>query len=108
MRGKLLMVVGVAVGYVLGAKAGRSRYDDIKRAAGTLWSSRLVQHRVGKVEDYARAKAPDVLDFLSDGAKRLVSKAGRTAAAKRDSAKRDSAKRDSASGTTPTTAAETK
>jgi hypothetical protein len=29
MRGKILIVAGLAVGYVLGARAGRERYEDI-------------------------------------------------------------------------------
>lgn len=103
MRGKILIVVGVAVGYVLGAKAGRGRYDDIKRAADTVWSSKTVQHQVGKIEEYAKGKAPDVVDFLSDGAKKVVSQVGRPSSAKRASAKRESAKR-----SRPTTVAETK
>lgn len=78
MRGKLMLVTGIAVGYVLGAKAGRGRYDDIARIAGKLWRSPTVQHQVVKVEDYAKGKAPDVVDFLSDGAKKVVSQVGRS------------------------------
>ncbi len=90
MRGKLLVVVGVAVGYVLGAKAGRGRYDDIARVAGKFWSSKTVQQQVTKVEDYAKGKAPDVVDFLSDGAKKVVSQAGKRSAAKRTVSRKSS------------------
>ena len=49
--GKLGMVVGAAVGYVLGAKAGRERYDQITASARQL----LEQPQVKKVVDSARA-----------------------------------------------------
>lgn len=85
MRGKLLLVIGLAAGYVLGARAGRERYEDIKRAAGKLWNDPRVQHQVKQAEDFAKDKAPDVVEFLSDGAKRVVSQvsgSNRTAASK--------------------------
>lgn len=78
MRGKLLLVVGLAVGYVLGAKAGREKYEEIKRAAGNLWHDPRVQRQVKQAEDFAKDKAPDVVEFLSDGAKKVVSQVGGT------------------------------
>lgn len=33
MRGKILFATGIAVGYVLGTRAGRERYEQIKKAA---------------------------------------------------------------------------
>jgi hypothetical protein len=73
MRGKLLLVVGLGVGYVLGAKAGRERYNDIKRAAERFWGNPTVQHQVKNAEEYAKDKAPEVVEFLSDGAKKVAS-----------------------------------
>ncbi|MHC5794587.1 YtxH domain-containing protein [Lacisediminihabitans sp. FW035] len=77
MRGKLLLVVGLAAGYVLGAKAGRGRYEDIKRATSKLWGDPRVQRQVknveGRAKEFAKDKAPEVVDFLSDGAKKVVS-----------------------------------
>ena len=82
MRGKLLLVVGLAAGYVLGAKAGRGRYDAIKRASDKFWGDPRVQRQVQKVEgravEFAKDKAPEVVDFLSDGAKKIVSQASRS------------------------------
>lgn len=72
MRGKLLLVVGLAAGYVLGARAGRERYEDIKRVADKFWNSPGVQRQVRTVEDFARDKAPDVVGFLADGAKKVA------------------------------------
>lgn len=76
MRGKLLLVVGIGVGYVLGAKAGRQRYEDIKRGASKLWNDPRVQSKVKDAEGYAKDKAPEVVDFLSDGAKKVASQVG--------------------------------
>lgn len=81
MRGKILIVTGLAVGYVLGARAGRERYEQIKRVATKLWNDPRVQQQVDRVEDFAKDKAPDVVDFLSDNAKKVVSQV-RTSAKK--------------------------
>jgi len=80
MRGKILLVVGLAAGYVLGAKAGRGRYEDIKRATDKFWGDPRVQRQVKNVEgravDFAKEKASGVIDFLGDGAKKVVSRSG--------------------------------
>ena len=76
MRGKLLLVIGLAAGYVLGARAGRERYEDIKRAAGKLWNDPRVQHQVHQAGDFAKDKAPDVVEFLADGAKKVAAQVG--------------------------------
>lgn len=89
MRGKLLLVVGLAAGYVLGARAGRERYEDIKRTAAKLWNSPGVQRQVRTAEDFAKDKAPEVVGFLADGAKKVaaqVSGGARTASAKKATA----------------------
>ena len=79
MRGKLLLVVGLGVGYVLGAKAGRQRYVQIKRISDKIWNNPSVQRQVRTVEEYAKDKAPEVTDFLSDGAKKIATKVTKTA-----------------------------
>lgn len=68
MRGKILLVTGVAIGYVLGTRAGRERYEDIKAVAGKFWNSPRVQKNVHQAEDYVKEKAPEV-------AKSVVAKA---------------------------------
>ena len=79
MRGKILIVTGLAVGYVLGARAGRERYEQIKRTAAKFWNAPRVKHQVELVEDFAKDKAPDVVDFISDNAKKVVSQVRSTA-----------------------------
>ncbi len=84
MRGKLVLLIGIGIGYVLGARAGRERYEEIKRAVRGFWNDPRVQHQVQNVEEFAKDKAPDVVDFLGDTAKKVVQRkpaAGKTAGA---------------------------
>ena len=68
--GKVSFVVGVGVGYVLGARAGRRRYEQIKAQAGKVWKSDPVQDRVGAAAEAAKTKAaPFVSDKLGDAMK---------------------------------------
>ncbi|MCU1469202.1 MAG: YtxH protein [Glaciihabitans sp.] len=73
MRGKILLVVGLGVGYVLGARAGRERYEEIKAKAQQFWNDPRVQKQVNQAEDFVKDKAPDVAEFLSDGARKVAS-----------------------------------
>lgn len=73
MRGKILILTGLAVGYVLGARAGRERYEEIKATANKLWSDPRVQAKVDAVEDFAKDKGPEVAEFIADNAKKVVS-----------------------------------
>ena len=64
MRGKVLFVAGLAIGYVLGTRDGRRRYEQIKAAAANIWESEPVkwaatqaQNAVGDVADKAFAGA---------------------------------------------------
>lgn len=75
MRGKLLFVAGAAVGYVLGARAGRQRYEQIKSAAESLWNTPTVQKGVDQVTDFAKARVGDVSDSVLDTVKSLINSA---------------------------------
>lgn len=72
MKGKILLVVGLGVGYVLGSRAGREKYEEIKKNANKLWNDPRVQRQVGQAEDFVKDKAPDVAEFISDNAKKVV------------------------------------
>lgn len=62
--------VGLAAGYVLGARAGKQRYDQIKTVSGKVWQSGPVQKQVAAAKEGARTKAaPVVADFVADAAK---------------------------------------
>jgi hypothetical protein len=80
MKGKILLVVGLGVGYVLGTRAGREKYDQMKAAALKFWNDPRVQKRVDDAQDFVKDKAPEVAEFLSDGAKKVVSQVSGTKA----------------------------
>jgi oxygen-dependent protoporphyrinogen oxidase len=77
MQGRILFVAGAAVGYVLGARAGRRRYEQIKAAADRLWNDKTVQKNVndvvGTVQGFVKEKAPEVQAAVTDRAKKVVS-----------------------------------
>lgn len=74
MKGKILFVAGLGLGYVLGTRAGRAKYDQLKAAALKVWQDPRVQKQVDTVEEFVKDKAPEVADFVSDNAKTLVDK----------------------------------
>ncbi len=47
------LLFGGIVGYVLGARAGRGRYEQIKRVSGKVWGSKPVQAGVDKAKSVA-------------------------------------------------------
>lgn len=68
--GKLTFLAGMAAGYVLGAKAGRQRYEQIRRTSGKVWNSQPVQQQVAVAKEAARTKAaPVVADLVADAAR---------------------------------------
>lgn len=86
MKGKILFVAGLGLGYVLGTRAGREKYEELRTAALKVWNDPRVQKQVDAVEDFVKDKAPDVADFVSDNAKKVVAQvSGKKPAAKRPS-----------------------
>jgi hypothetical protein len=69
MMGKVSFVLGAAVGYVLGTKAGQQRYEQIKGRATSLWSSEPVQSKVETARQTVMEQAPVVAAKLGDAAK---------------------------------------
>jgi hypothetical protein len=68
MRGKVLFVAGLAVGYVLGTRAGRRRFEQIKSAAQGIWESEPVQWGVQQAQE----AVGEVADEALGAAKRLI------------------------------------
>lgn len=60
MKGKVAFVLGAAVGYVLGTRAGRERYAQIKRGAEAVWQTAPVQRGVGLVREAAQGQVDSV------------------------------------------------
>jgi hypothetical protein len=72
---KLVAVTAFAAGYVLGAKAGRERYDQIRRLARRIKDDPRVQETAHSAADKARAQAPIVGHKLADAAGTVAEKA---------------------------------
>lgn len=62
MKGKIAFVLGAAVGYVLGSRAGRERYEQIKRGAEQVWQTAPVQRGVDAVKDATRGTVENIKD----------------------------------------------
>ncbi|WP_127473443.1 hypothetical protein [Microbacterium sulfonylureivorans] len=72
MRGKAGLVVGLAIGYVLGTRAGRERYEQIKTQWLKVWNLDPVQQQVGKVKDFATSAAMALPTTLWDSAVKVT------------------------------------
>ncbi len=68
MKGKLLFLIGLGVGYVFGTRAGRQRYEQLKSAAQNLWESEPVQWSVRQAQD----AVGDVAEEALTATKRLI------------------------------------
>ena len=90
MKGKILLLTGLAVGYVLGTRAGRERYEEIKTTANKLWNDPRVQKPVHQAQDFAKDKAPEVAEFVTDTAKKVVSQVSGKSSAKKPAASKSS------------------
>jgi hypothetical protein len=66
MRGKLWFIGGVAVGFVLGARAGREKYDEIVLNARKMWDHPTVQEAAGVVQAQANRLYHEGKDTVSD------------------------------------------
>jgi hypothetical protein len=105
MKGKVLFVAGLAVGYVLGTRDGRRRYEQIKAAAQNIWESEPVQWGASQ----AREAMGDVADKAIASAKKVINQATAAnidkPAAKRPAAKRPAAARSTSSTSKSSTTA---
>jgi hypothetical protein len=68
---KLALLAGVGIGYVLGTRAGRERYDQIAEKASKVWGDPRIQQ---KVED-VKTHAPEMASKVTESAKSVTDKA---------------------------------
>lgn len=72
MRLKILFIVGLGVGYVLGARAGRPRFEQIRSRATEAWEDPRVQKVVTDAQDFVKETAPIVQEKVVAGTKAAV------------------------------------
>jgi len=72
MKGKIGIVVGLAAGYVLGSRAGRERYEQIKAGYLKLWNTPVVQKQVAKAKELGTSAALALPSALWDGAVKVT------------------------------------
>lgn len=73
MMGKILFLAGAATGYVLGSKAGRQAYEQIKGKAQDLWGDPNVQKVVSQAGQAAKDAATVAQSKISGAAKEAKS-----------------------------------
>ncbi len=71
---KLLILVAGGVGYVLGTKAGRERYEQIRGTFNKVKDDPRVQEKAHQAADLAKEKAPVVKDKVTEAANTAASK----------------------------------
>lgn len=76
---KLILLAAVAVGYVLGAKAGRSRYEQIRSTFTTVKDDPRVQQAAATAASTAKEQAPVVANKVTDLAATAKDKAAAAA-----------------------------
>jgi hypothetical protein len=65
MRGKLMFLGGLAAGFVLGARAGRERYEELVERARKIKEHPTVQEATGVVQEQANRLVSQGKDKLS-------------------------------------------
>ncbi len=74
MGTRITFVAGLAVGYVLGAKAGRDRYEQIRKATRDFVESAPVQSAGHAAADFGRERGGKAVQKLGE---RLPERVGR-------------------------------
>ena len=71
---KLLLLVAGGIGYVLGTRAGRERYDQIAGLATKVKNDPRVQDAAHQAAETAKAQAPVVKDKVASAAGTVADK----------------------------------
>jgi hypothetical protein len=74
MKAKAALIIGAAAGYVLGAKAGKERYEQIREGAVRLWRDPRVQEKTAQAQDMVRESAPRVQEKVGSAARQAKGK----------------------------------
>ena len=71
---RITFIGGLAVGYVLGAQAGRERYEQLKQLARKAAESPAMQQTAGALQAQATATAKSAKDKATDGVRKGAAK----------------------------------
>jgi hypothetical protein len=96
----LVLALGVALGYVLGTRAGRGRYDQLKAVVMGYWEDPRVAKARKDVTDYSKQQAPVIRERAETVAKDVAGKT--TSVAKDVAAKTSETAKDIAAKTSET------
>ncbi|MCG2620524.1 hypothetical protein LVY72_01200 [Arthrobacter sp. I2-34] len=64
MMRALIFGAGAAVGYVLGTKAGRQRYEQLKQQVGKVWQDPRTQEKIAGAKESVKDLVPEVKERL--------------------------------------------
>jgi hypothetical protein len=76
MRNRMIFIFGLGVGFVLGARAGRERYEQLQTLARKVTDSPAVQQAAGALQAQAAGYAKSAGGKLADGAVAAKAKVG--------------------------------
>ncbi len=71
MRGRLGVLIGFGAGYVLGAKAGHERYEQLQRLYENVVSSPGFQQATGKAKEAVGTGLEQAKDLASEGVSKV-------------------------------------
>lgn len=69
---KCAFILGLALGYVLGTRAGRERYEQIKKVAGAAWESTPVVKLRSRASGFARDRVQSAQDYVVGKGRHIV------------------------------------
>jgi hypothetical protein len=73
---RITLLAGLAIGYVLGAQAGRERYEQLRRLARKAADSPAMQQTAGALQAQASATARSAKDKAMNTVRNRTSKVG--------------------------------
>jgi hypothetical protein len=79
MRYRMSFLIGLAIGYVLGAQAGRERYEQIKQLAQKAWEHPATQQAAGAMQAQAPVMAKSARDKAMVGVRQGATQVRKTA-----------------------------
>jgi hypothetical protein len=56
------LLIGIAIGFVIGSAAGRQRFEQLKKTATDVVNKPQVQNALKKADDFVAEKAPALHD----------------------------------------------